>query len=310
MTTDKTIALLEVGNGWSMWVKESQLPFRVGRKSENDLIHESLRMSRSHCVIEIKDNILVVSDCGSKHGTVVGDRLVKDGFLPIEKRSCILFGDVMLWITPSKYFNSDGLIKSEETKIDAKDAHGILLFDICDSTEFSHKIVDGALGSARGSLIGWDHERILLLKHTGDGYLAIFDNPVVAISSAERLLKWQRERFREYKLDVRVTVEAGPTFPASGNDRLGLAINRAARIEKTQESDLELRGKQAWKLKSRNRCLSGATIRRTIPSSLRQKLHYIGKRQLKGFGTSLFSIYQISFDRKPALTMERFHGQT
>jgi serine phosphatase RsbU (regulator of sigma subunit) len=53
-----------------------QLPFRIGRHAENDLILRDSRASRTHARIFVENGVYWVEDCGSRHGTFVnGSRI-------------------------------------------------------------------------------------------------------------------------------------------------------------------------------------------------------------------------------------------
>jgi hypothetical protein len=106
------------------------------------------------------------------------------------------------------------------------------------------------------------------------------------------LLAWQKDKENKNKIDIRVTLDAGPTFPTLDNDLMGLAINRCTRIEKTEIDDFDYPGKRIKLLKVRNRCLLSSHIRRELKPKEFKKCKFIGRRALKGFGGKLFSIYQ------------------
>jgi hypothetical protein len=174
----------------------------------------------------------------------------------------------------------------------SSEVNGICIVDICNSTQIDLKNVDDAVRRMRKILIGDDADEIKLLKQTGDGYLGIYYKPISAFNAAKRLLAWQKDKENKNKINIRVTLDAGPTFPTLDNDLMGLAINRCARIEKTEIDDFEYPGKRIKLLKARNRCLLSTHIRRELKSKEYKKCKFIGRRMLKGFGGKLFSIYQ------------------
>jgi hypothetical protein len=294
---EKEIALLEFGQGWSMWLTSRHLPLTIGRSLENAIIlPENLAVSRRHCKLEVRDGLLHVVDFGSTNGTVVNDRLLKGESARVAGRTCILLADTLLWITPcdpSGKLAPEALTRIVEAPhIPADDLHGVCLVDICDSSELEPQIVERMMKYIREAIIAVHAERILLLKHLGDGLLAVLDSPRAALESAERLMEWQASTGRETSVDLRITLEAGPTYPASGHDRLGMAITRAFRFEKTQWPNIEKPGKYIDKLNPRNRILLGTSMRRELAPALQRRCVFVGRRRLRGFGKTLYSIYQ------------------
>jgi len=52
------------------------LPLRVGRGVDADVCLDDRWVSREHCIIDHVDHVLMVSDLGSKHGTLVNGETV------------------------------------------------------------------------------------------------------------------------------------------------------------------------------------------------------------------------------------------
>ncbi len=110
---------------------------------------------------------------------------------------------------------------------------GVVLFtDIVDSTAQSSE-----MGDAEWSHLIQAHDAITLrsieehrgrrVKGTGDGVLAVFDDPATAIDCAIRL----RQDLRQIGLEVRAGLHAGQVQEHPDDDISGLAVNLAARIE-------------------------------------------------------------------------------
>jgi hypothetical protein len=294
---EREIALLEFGQGWSMWLTSRHLPLTIGRSLENAIIlSENLAVSRRHCMLEVRDGLLHVVDFGSTNGTVVNDRLLKGEAARVVGRTCLLLADTLLWITPcdpaGKLAPEAFTRIVEAPHVPADNLHGVCLVDICDSSELEPQVVERIMKHIREAIIAVHAERILLLKHLGDGLLAVLDSPLAALESAERLMEWQASTGSDMSVDLRVTLEAGPTYPASGHDRLGLAITRAFRFEKTQWPNIEKPGKSIDRLNPRNRILLGTSMRRELASPLQRRCLFVGKRRLRGFGRTLYAIYQ------------------
>jgi class 3 adenylate cyclase len=171
--------------------------------------------------------------------------------------------------------------------------NGIVIIDICDSTEMISADIDLICSYLRGLILKEDSNEIVLLKNMGDGFLAVFQTHQPLIKLAERTLSYQARKNKPVEFDLRVTLDAGRTVDTStASDRLGTAINRAARLEKTQQSDLVVKGAKAGRFLRKNRCLVSSNLRRLLNEEEKRHCLYIGKAKYKGFGDSLHSIYQ------------------
>ena len=52
-------------------------PLRLGRTGKADICIDDRWVSRVHCEIDLEDQVLVIRDLGSKHGTYVNGRSVR-----------------------------------------------------------------------------------------------------------------------------------------------------------------------------------------------------------------------------------------
>ncbi len=288
--SNRRLALLEFDMGWSMWLTEVHLPFHIGRHPDNDLRNSSNCVSRRHCKIDLIDT-------GSSNGTVLHNKVIKNQELPLQEKTCVLLSDMMLWISPC---DKEGLLfedKSLKTfhgmNNELSMSHGVCLVDICDSMERDIEEINHISQMLRTNIIGHDQEKLLLLKHMGDGYLAVFDSCVPTVSAVKRLLDWQASSNENlFSANIRIAIDSGITHPSHGHDRAGIPICRAARIEKTQVRDIEVPGKYIKKLKNRNRCLLTKSMSEVIKETDSGKYTYMGKRKLKGFADEMHSIFQ------------------
>lgn len=295
--SNRRLALLEFDMGWSMWLTEAHLPFHIGRHPDNDLRNSSNCVSRKHCMIDLIDNELCIIDTGSSNGTVLHDQVIKNQALPLLEKTCVLLSDMMIWISPcdSKGF----LLEDQSLKTfkgmhdELSTSHGVCLVDICDSMEIELEEVNHISQMLRSAIIGHDQEQLLLLKHMGDGYLAVFDSCLPAISAAKRLLSWQASNNENmFSANIRISLDSGITHPSHGHDRTGLPICRAARIEKTQVRDIELPSNNVKKLKRINRCVLTDSMSKVLDTTVEERYTFIGQRTLKGFANEMHSIYQ------------------
>jgi len=289
---DRKVAYIDSGLGWSVSVFRSQLPLTIGRRPDSWIQSVRPTVSKRHCKLEFQDGQLYLRDLNSRNGTVLGDRLIKDEAFPLRQHTCVILAGTMLYITP---LDEEGraMLGSErlEESISAE-AHGVCIVDICDSAEKDLRRISETTYFLRDQLTGERADALLLQKHLGDGYLCVYGAPELALEAGERLLAWQAGEHNRHRVDIRVTLDAGPTFPVHGNDRMGVAINRAARLEKTQRSDVDEPGRRIGRMKGKNRCLLSGSMHRALSTSRRRRCLFLGKRRLKGFGDMFFSIYQ------------------
>lgn len=295
--SNRRLALLEFDMGWSMWLTEAHLPFHIGRHPDNDLRNSSNCVSRRHCMLDLRDNELCIIDTGSSNGTVLHNQVIKNQELPLLDKTCVLLSDMMIWITPCDH---QGYLIQEEalktytgTHETLGQTHGVCLVDICNSMELDLEEVNHISQMLRATIIGHEQEKLLLLKHMGDGYLAVFDSSLPAVSAAKRLLNWQATSTQNmFSANIRVSLDSGITHPSHGHDRSGIPICRASRIEKTQKRDIEIPGNDFDKLKAFNRCVLTSNMSKVLDTTVDEKYTFIGKRKLKGFANEMHSIYQ------------------
>ena len=165
--------------------------------------------------------------------------------------------------------------------------------DICDSTEKTTRRVNHICAGLRRAIHGDNSNELLLVKHTGDGHLVVYDSVAPLAGVAQRLLAYQTEEGESLDFDIRVTLDAGPTEPTLElKDRIGLAINRASRIEKVQIGDLVEKGKKADQLKARNRCIVSHELKSQLSRRIQRRCIYLGQFHIKGFGDQTHSVYQ------------------
>jgi class 3 adenylate cyclase len=295
--SNRRLALLEFDMGWSMWLTEGHLPFHIGRHPDNDLRNSSNCVSRKHCMLDLINDQLCIIDTGSSNGTVLHNEVIQNQDKPLLEKTCVLLSDMMMWITPCDdkgdllEQTAANTLLSTFSELDT--SHGVCLVDICDSMELGLDEVNHISQLLRATIIGREQERLLLLKHMGDGYLAVFDSSLPAVSAAKRLLEWQATKNENnHSANIRVTLDSGITHPSHGHDRTGLPICRAARIEKTQVRDIEIPSNNIDKLKRYNRCVLTRSMSKVLDATVDERYTFIGQRKLKGFANEMHSIYQ------------------
>ena len=230
------IARVEFDNGYALNIMSDQLPFTIGRSKDRHLVVSSTFVSRRHCTIDEVDGVLAIID-ESQNGTFIDDHRLKHESAPIEHRIHLLFGgEFMLAISP---YDKNGQVVAapspdETASTSRENTHGVLLVDLCDSTEKTPEQVGNITQYLRIEMLRKHRDKLLMIKNTGDGFLLVYEDPGAAFETAERILEYQNNRGAQFDFDLRVTLDAGHTTETADRDRLGIAINRAARIEKVQ----------------------------------------------------------------------------
>lgn len=97
---NRTVARIDLEGGISIAVKESNLPFRIGRDLTSDFRISSGHVSRNHCELYLINGNLCLKDT-SKNGTLVADKTIKQESMSIKSAVTVcLAGDTRFKITP------------------------------------------------------------------------------------------------------------------------------------------------------------------------------------------------------------------
>lgn len=293
----RKVVRVEFDDGYSLNILDNQLPFTIGRSQDRHLVVASSFVSRKHCTIDEVDGEICIVD-ESQNGTFIDDSRLLHESAQIRHRIHLLFGgEFMVSITP---YDANGELVAVKAHDDASSrapaaAHGVCLVDLCDSTEKTPAQVGNITQSLRIEMLRKNRDKLLLIKNTGDGFLLVYETPLAAFETAERALRFQKQRGAQFDFDLRVTLDAGLTTETADRDRLGLAINRAARIEKVQAGNIEVKGEQFQQLSARNRCLLTTDMKRSLSLTNRARCEHIGACKLKGFGDEIHDLYQYPF---------------
>lgn len=100
-TAQLPIARIELDNGISFSIEEANLPVTIGRATECDICIPSGHVSRHHCQLYMVNGVLCLKDTSS-NGTVIDDRVVKQGSVSIQGPTTVSFaGEVRIQILPT-----------------------------------------------------------------------------------------------------------------------------------------------------------------------------------------------------------------
>jgi hypothetical protein len=290
MNREPAVAFLDDGSDLWLGIRRNQLPFRLGRSYKNDLCVPGLRTSRAHCEILLDDGILQVRDLGGRNGTIVGNELIRGLSQAITGRTPLVLGHRLLWISPA---GADGepVVEISDDVACRTPSHGVCIIDICESSALPGEALHESTERIHWIIVRSRGE-LLLQKPLGDGFLVVSRTAGLCADIAQRVLAWQQSSSNAVRVDLRIALDVGATYPATAGDRIGVVIHRAARLEKTQRGDIAEPGKRVGALMSKNRCLISAPFRTILPSPEQRKCLYLGKTTLRGFGTALFRLYQ------------------
>ena len=94
------VVKIELPNGIIFSLDEDKLPLRIGRGHDCDICLPQSDVSRLHCELFLKNNILFLKDT-STNGILVGGKRFRGGSISIEVATKVTFTeDVMMTITP------------------------------------------------------------------------------------------------------------------------------------------------------------------------------------------------------------------
>ena len=115
-TMKKLTAKIELDNGICFSINEGNLPLLIGRGHNCDIRVPLSSVSRQHCQLYLKNDVLFLKDT-STNGTIVGNKRLRGESVSIVAPTTIIFaGDTTIKITPSavgevirdKRFNLNG----------------------------------------------------------------------------------------------------------------------------------------------------------------------------------------------------------
>ena len=289
----KTFFYLSNFDGIAISLRPNRLPLTVGRHINNDLIINNGCVSRYHCVFEKDDaGRVVIRDLGTRNGTVVGERVIQNDACPLEEEMFIHIGGAIFQAFRSPKDENEVLKGIYKKMNEGTINHGVCIVDICDSTGRG-QVLDTIIHRLRFQMLS-NVKGVLMIKNMGDGFLAIYEDPIVAFQVSLNLLNWHEDcRLRDDlpKFDFRISLDTGPTTPTHSQDRMGMAINRAARFEKTQQHDLDEPGEIY--IQEQNRCLMTEDMYKCLPPGYQSYCVYAGAKAIKGFGDERYKIYQM-----------------
>ncbi len=135
------------------------------------------------------------------------------------------------------------------------------------------------------------------VKDLGDGFFLAFTQCQTGVEAMVELLRQQKERNKStapsHHMHLRIGIHYGPTLrkKEDPNDRSGLTLNMATRIESIQASDFST---PIQPLPLENRLLISYSVFRKLNTSIHATK--LGMATLKGFTGQMHEIYSIQWD--------------
>jgi class 3 adenylate cyclase/pimeloyl-ACP methyl ester carboxylesterase len=191
---------------------------------------------------EIRQECLVIQRrhdrmVGCGNGRYLADRIVQATYLELPGTAHLpQYDDWSAIIAASVQFTGQAKDQSSKTQALDRKLCTALFTDMVGSTRHLAEIGDHAWRSMLDQhdaivmpLVLSHHGRVI--KHTGDGVLAIFDGPVRALQCALTMV----EQLKTIKLSIRAGLHVGEVV-FRGDDVTGIAVNIAARVMDQAES--------------------------------------------------------------------------
>ncbi len=258
----------------------------IGRSASNDIVTPGDNyVSGTHAELRLSENgKITVTDLGSKNGTyLLGE--------PVEKQTKAKPGDIIrvghtfLKIsrrTMERFFSTEDELSGVP--------EAIVVVDIVGSSKIAQALGDRVASKVKNVLqqnlnVNLKEHPAVFLKNTGDGYMVVFSKSMEAIRFSIKLMKDTMGN-GEYKgFHIRIGIHFGETFKLPDNDRRGMAVDMAFRVESVKIVDMHqtVVGIKKDMLPRVDRIFISEVVNKMIPSHSSIKTRCIGFFDLKGF---------------------------
>jgi protein phosphatase len=229
--------------------------FTIGRDSKSGLIiTEDMTISRRHCMIKVADEGLTLRDLGSRNGTYLNGKRIRDT-VPLPVPSWLMIGRTRLAVIPTESgFDQDSLVDSAysaegsiiipPSEFFEEQIEAMLVVDIIGSTKLVEQgeTLFVKVVSAMGQILdrALKNEKQPFLKCTGDGFFACFGSADAALKAAVALHPGVN---RLIKTPVRLSMGlhwGSVRFTADG-DRTGRNAHAVFSVEQIRQKDNQIR---------------------------------------------------------------------
>ena len=212
--------------------------YLIGRSSDADIeLEDDKFISGIHAELNVtKNQKLTITDKDSKNGTFLLGEPVKN-IVEVKHSNIFRIGRTFLKYSrrsQERYFSESSITESR--------TEAIVVVDIVGSSKIAQAMGDRVASKVKNSLkksmeINLETYPQEYLKSTGDGFMIIFSKVLPAVKFSIDLLK-------EIKGDgykgffIRIGMNFGETQVLEDNDRRGLAVDMAFRVESVNIKDM------------------------------------------------------------------------
>ncbi len=257
----------------------------IGRSQECDIVLDDDKfVSGVHAEIEVKkDQKTVLKDKNSRNGTfLLGE--IANGSIELKQGQIFRIGHTFFKFTQrrqERYYSDDSVM---DTRTEA-----ILVVDIVGSSKIAQAMGDRVANKVKTSLMQTMKGILEIypceyMKNTGDGFMIIFSKVFPAVKFASELMKSiMGEGYKGYF--IRIGMNYGETMVLEDNDRRGLAVDMAFRVESVKIQDMHqtVMGISKNDLPRSNRIFISEAVQKMIAHKSSIKVRNIGYFDLKNF---------------------------
>ncbi|MFC1650238.1 adenylate/guanylate cyclase domain-containing protein [Candidatus Latescibacterota bacterium] len=257
----------------------------IGRSADSDVVLDDDKfVSGVHAEVTVKKNYkITLTDKKSRNGTFLLGEAV-NGTVELKHGHIFRIGHTFFKYSrrmQERYYSDESVM---DTRTEA-----ILVVDIVGSSKIAQAMGDRVASKVKTSLMQ-SMKGILeqypceYMKSTGDGFMIIFSKVFSAVKFASELMKGiMGEGYKGYF--IRIGMNFGETMVLEDNDRRGLAVDMAFRVEavKVQDMHQTVMGINKDDMPRSNRIFVSEAVQKMIAHKSTIKIRSIGFFDLKNF---------------------------
>jgi pSer/pThr/pTyr-binding forkhead associated (FHA) protein len=257
----------------------------IGRaKDSNIVLDDDKFVSGVHAEVTVKKNHKIsLTDKKSRNGTFLLGEAV-NGTVELTHGHIFRIGHTFFKYSrrmQERYYSDESVI---DTRTEA-----ILVVDIVGSSKIAQAMGDHVASKVKTSLLK-TMKGILetypsqYMKSTGDGFMIIFSKVLPAVKFATELMQSiMGEGYQGYF--IRIGMNFGETMVLEDNDRRGLAVDMAFRVEavKVQDMHKTVMGINKDEMPRSNRIFVSEAVQKMLSHKSTVKIRSIGYFDLKNF---------------------------
>ena len=260
--------------------------YKIGRSTTNDIIiNEDQYVSGLHAEIKLTENgKLTITDEKSRNGTYLLGEIV-------ESQSKVNPGDIIrvghTFLKVSRR-SMERFFASELEEINNQEA--IMVIDLVGSSKIAQAMGDRMASKIKTILFDTIDSLLKVYpveykKSTGDGAMLIFTSPMDAVKFAVDYMNSLSGDGSYRGFHIRIGIHFGETMKLEDNDRRGMNVDMAFRIESVKIDNMHqtVVGIRKDDLPRVDRIFISEVVYRRIPAHSSLKTRCIGFFDLKGF---------------------------